>query len=40
MEENSKKIMTFLSPLKNIVSKTLIAGNIVSAFRDTFEGVW
>lgn len=40
MEENSKKIMTFISPLKNIVSKTLIAGNIVSAFRDTFEGVW
>ena len=40
MEENSKKIMTFLSPLRDVVSKTLIAGNIVSAFRDTFEGVW
>ena len=40
MEEHSKKIMTFVSPLKNVVSKTLIAGNIVSAFRDVFEGVW
>lgn len=40
MEESSKKIVAFTAPLRNVVSKTLIGGNIISAFRDTFEGVW
>lgn len=40
MEQNSQQFMLMLKPLKSLVSKIYIAGNIRSAFRDTFEGVW
>lgn len=40
MEDFSNKAMLALAPLKSMVSKVYIAGNIRSAFRDTFEGVW
>lgn len=40
MEETSQKITGWLLPLRRMVSKTLIAGNIIGAVRDTFEGVW
>lgn len=40
MDETSQKIMGITAPLRNLVSNTLIAGNVISALRDTFEGVW
>lgn len=40
MEKTSQKILGFLTPLKRMVSNTLIAGNITSMLRDTFEGCW
>lgn len=40
MDDTSQKIMGYVAPLKKIVSDTLIAGNIISGARDTFEGVW
>ena len=40
MEKQSQQILGAMQPLRNLVSKTLIAGNVVSAFRDSFEGVW
>lgn len=40
MEETSQKIVGMLHPLKEVVSKTLIAGNIIGSFRDVFEGIW
>ena len=40
MEETSQKITGWLLPLRRMVSKTLIAGNIIGSVRDTFEGVW
>lgn len=40
MEPESQKIMAWIHPFRQLVSKAYIAGNIVSAFRDTFEGMW
>lgn len=40
MEETSQKIMGAMQPFRDIVSNTLIAGNIISMLRDTFEGTW
>ena len=40
MEPESQKIMAWVHPFRQLVSKAYIAGNIVSAFRDTFEGMW
>lgn len=40
MDETSQKIMGITAPLRSLVSNTLIAGNVISALRDTFEGVW
>ena len=40
MEPESQKVMAWLHPFKTAVSKAYIAGNIVSMFRDTFEGMW
>ena len=40
MEPGEQKIVKWLSPFRELVSRAYIAGNIVSAFRDTFEGVW
>lgn len=40
MEPESQKIMTWLHPFRSAVSKAYIAGNIISMFRDTFEGMW
>ena len=40
MEPESQKIMAWVYPFRQLVSKAYIAGNIVSMFRDTFEGMW
>ena len=40
MEPESQKVMAWLHPFRSAVSKAYIAGNIVSMFRDTFEGMW
>lgn len=40
MDETSQKIFGAIAPLRSLVSNTLIAGNVISALRDTFEGVW
>ena len=40
MEPESQTVMVWLSPFRKLVSKSYIAGNIVSMFRDTFEGMW
>lgn len=40
MDETSQKIFRAIAPLRSLVSNTLIAGNIISALRDIFEGVW
>lgn len=40
MESTSQKITGWLTPLRRLVSNTLIAGNIIGMLRDTFEGVW
>lgn len=38
MDKKSQKIMGFLAPLRKMVGNTLIAGNLISGIRDTFEG--
>lgn len=40
MEPESQKIVAWMYPFRQLVSKAYIAGNIVSLFRDTFEGMW
>lgn len=40
MEPIEQKIVGWLSPFRTLVSDAFIAGNIISMFRDTFEGVW
>lgn len=40
MDETSQKILGAIAPLRSLVSNTLIAGNVISSLRDTFEGVW
>lgn len=40
MDETSQKIFGAIAPLRSLVSNTLIAGNVISSLRDTFEGVW
>lgn len=40
MEPESQKIMAWVYPFRKAVSTAYIAGNIVSMFRDTFEGMW
>ena len=40
MENTSQKIIGATTPLRKLVTNTLIAGNVVSAVRDTFEGLW
>lgn len=40
MEKSSQKIVGFLTPLKKMVSNTLLVGNITSMLRDSFEGCW
>ena len=40
MDETSQKILGITAPLRSLVSDTLIAGNVISMLRDTFEGVW
>lgn len=40
MEPESQKLMAWMYPFRQLVSKAYIAGNIVSMFRDTFEGMW
>lgn len=40
MDETSQKILGVTAPLRSLVSNTLIAGNVISALRDSFEGVW
>lgn len=40
MDETSQKILGVTAPLRSLVSNTLIAGNVISSLRDTFEGVW
>lgn len=40
MEPEQQKIMAWVHPFRQLVSKAYIAGNIVSMFRDTFEGMW
>lgn len=40
MDETSQKIFGATAPLRSLVSNTLIAGNVISSLRDTFEGVW
>lgn len=40
MDETSQQILGITAPLRRMVSNTLIAGNVISALRDTFEGVW
>jgi hypothetical protein len=40
MDEASQRIVGLTTPLRRLVSNTLIAGNIKGAVRDTFEGAW
>ncbi len=40
MDKFEEKAMAMLSPAKQLMSRMYIAGNIKSAFRDFFEGVW
>lgn len=40
MEDLSIQAMEFLTPAKRLMSHLFIAGNIRSAFRDSFEGLW
>lgn len=40
MEESSQVFMQVLDPAKRLMSHMLIAFNLRSAFRDTFEGLW
>lgn len=40
MEPESQQLVAWLYPFRQLVSKAYIAGNIVSMFRDTFEGMW
>ena len=40
MEPLSQRIVGLTYPLKDIATKLLIGGNVVGAFRDTFEGLW
>ena len=40
MEPESQKLMAWVYPFRQLVSKAYIAGNVVSMFRDTFEGMW
>jgi len=40
MEPESQMVMAWLDPFRRLVSKAYIAGNIVSMFRDVFEGMW
>lgn len=40
MEPESQVVMAWLDPFRRLVSKAYIAGNIVSMFRDVFEGMW
>lgn len=40
MDETSQKILGITAPLRSLVSNTLIAGNVISMLRDSFEGVW
>lgn len=40
MEDLSLQAMEFLTPAKRLMSHLFIAGNIRSAFRDSFEGLW
>lgn len=40
MEPESQKVITWLDPFRQLVSKAYIAGNITSMFRDIFEGMW
>lgn len=40
MSPEEQKAMAWIHPFRQLVSKAYIAGNIVSAFRDTFEGMW
>ena len=40
LEPEQQKAMAWIDPFRKLVSKAYIAGNIQSAFRDTFEGMW
>lgn len=40
MEPESQKVMAWVTPFRRLVSEAYIAGNIISMFRDTFEGMW
>lgn len=40
MDETMQKITTKVLPLRRRVTAAFLMGNIVSAFRDTFEGIW
>lgn len=40
MEDLSIQAMEFLTPAKRLMSHLFIAGNLRSAFRDSFEGLW
>ena len=40
MDETSQKILGIMAPFRSLVSNTLIAGNVISMLRDSFEGVW
>ena len=40
MDESSQKLLGTIAPLRRLVSDTLIGGNIIGGFRDSFEGVW
>jgi hypothetical protein len=40
MEDFMKVFSMTLRPARHLMSNMYIAGNIKSAFRDTFEGIW
>lgn len=40
MEPETQKIVAWMHPFRQLVSKAYIAGNITSMFRDVFEGLW
>jgi hypothetical protein len=40
MDNFGKKLTKWVMPFRSMVTTAYIAGNVTSAFRDTFEGLW
>ena len=40
MDNFGKKLTKWVMPFRSMVTTAYIAGNVTSAFRDTFEALW